>query len=114
MRDDFSIIYANQDFLKAMGIEASETNLRQLAILVRAYYKFVERNAKYKDLWAEYGIDDSLLHIKSKAARIVRLVAEDGLGADIDDAIDLINYTVFFIRLFEQAQVIADQEAEGT
>jgi hypothetical protein len=100
--------------LKALEIDVTRTNIYQFTVLIEAMDKFVERNAKYKDLWQEYGIDDSLLHIKSKAARIVRLVAEDGLSADIDDAIDLINYAVFFIRLFERAQVLADQEAEGT
>lgn len=100
--------------LQALGIEDTATNYEQFGIFVRVMRKFVERNAKYKDLWKEYGIDDSMLHIKSKAARIQRLVAEDGLGADIDDAIDLINYTGFFVRLFEHAQTFADMEAEGT
>lgn len=105
---------AASEILTMLGFQDSPTNIKQLDVLVLALEKFVERNADYQDLWQEYGIDDSLLHIKSKSARLERLLKTLGLAVDLDDAVDLINYTVFLIRLIEAAQVFADQEAEGT
>lgn len=79
----------------------SETDKRQLSTLFAAFVKFQERNAKYRDLWKQGGIEDSANHARHKAHRLVLAsMNRDQLDPEdfIDDAIDLINYAVFFIR----------------
>lgn len=100
--------------LKAAGLEISETNREQMAVFLDAMTIFQERNARYGDLWKEYGWRGNLLHVQSKAARVRRVwwdghriqvpdlgTAVDHLQSDLDDAYDLLNYTVFFIRNVE-------------
>jgi hypothetical protein len=83
-------------------LEGKVTNEQQMEVLIHAFEIFIERNADRKDLWAEYGVEDSLLHIRSKAGRLARLLGEDQRLSvkekDLDEAYDLINYCVFFIR----------------
>jgi len=93
---------AMDEILVLAGLEDTDTNRQQLAIFLDAMHIFQERNAKYGDLWKEYGWRGNLLHVQSKAAR-VRKVWWDGKdpfghNEDCDDAYDLINYTAFFIR----------------
>lgn len=75
----------------------------QRLVLHEALQLFMARNeGKYHDLWKAYGAEDSLQHMKSKLARTKQnfqdTLASDAGALDIDDALDLINYTVFYIR----------------
>jgi hypothetical protein len=94
---------AAQKLIASLGGErpTTDTNVRQAAVLMEAFDKFYERNAKRVDLWKQFGWEDSALHLRSKAARIA-LALDKGLDIDpeelLDDAIDIINYAVFFVR----------------
>jgi hypothetical protein len=94
---------AAQKLVAALGgdLPATDTNVRQAAVLMEAFDKFQERNAKRHDLWKVFGWKDSALHMRSKAARIA-LALEGDLDVDpeelLDDAIDIINYAVFYVR----------------
>lgn len=70
------------------------TSFQQALVLGEAYKVFTERNKKYKDLWKEYGAEDSALHIRSKLMRLTTTTVE----TEEDDGLDLINYAVFWIR----------------
>lgn len=99
------------DIVDGLGYEPTETHVEHMEVLLRVFGKFVERNAKYKDLWRINGPRDSANHIESKAARIqhfTRMVPDmdwslSEIEAPLDDAVDLINYAVFYIRNAEAA-----------
>jgi len=82
--------------LTVLHLPDTRTNREQLTVLVECLKIFDERNSKYKDLWKEVGQDDNLHHMKHKVAR-VDMMFRSG-ETDVDDALDLINYAVFFIR----------------
>lgn len=79
----------------------SQTDREQLAVLFEAWLIFRERNSKRADLWKQFGWQDSVLHLRSKAARVA-LVLDTDLDIEpedvLDDAVDTINYAVFFLR----------------
>lgn len=95
-----------QYVVEVLGYEPTVTHVEQMEVLLQVFAKFVERNAQYKDLWRNGGPRDSANHIESKAARIqhfTRMIADidwslSEVDAPVDDAIDLINYAVFYIR----------------
>jgi len=76
----------------------------QFRVLMEALAKYAEREKQYGSMWKRYGCRDAADHCRSKAGRldmaIYRMLkgGEDVNDGDIDDAIDLINYAVFFIR----------------
>lgn len=88
--------------VRVLGLSPKRTTVEQMSIMRRALELFDERNnseAGYEDLWKSYGWGDSLLHMRSKLSRVERRFREQaGAQQDLDDAYDLINYTVFFIR----------------
>lgn len=91
---------------EALEIEPSATNLEQADVFARALAKYDERNSEYRDLWKEGGTSDSVFHVGHKFARMKRLAENASLLAQgtanypqfLDNAIDLLNYTVFAIR----------------
>ncbi len=86
--------------LEALGIEPTQTNVEQMRVHVGAMNIFIERNTRYSDLWKKYGVKDSLSHMRSKLARTEHSYEAQGklFSTDLDDAYDLINYTVFCVR----------------
>lgn len=105
--------YSNvREILELADLESSDTNAEQMSVFLDCMQLFQERNAKYGDLWKEYGWRGNLLHVQSKAARVRKVWWDSkdpfGHNADIDDALDLINYAAFFIRNVE-----ADNELGG-
>ena len=87
--------------------DLSKTDADQLLVLQEAFEKFQERNGKYKDLWKKGGWPDSAHHIRSKSERIVNAVTTGATLEEaelyIEDAIDLVNYAVFFVRNVRRA-----------
>src|SRR3989304_10094615 len=77
-----------------------------VAVLLEAVALYEEREKKYRGLWKEYGVADSHHHIVSKTSRL--RMAYTG-QADIDDALDLINYTVFLVRNFRAGRLNTTQ-----
>lgn len=86
---------AEVDFLAFLGLPVTDTNIEQLRVYGQAMRIFHERDPKYGSLWKQYPTSTHLVHMDSKLARTKANVDED----DLDDAIDLLNYTVFFIRV---------------
>jgi len=66
---------------------------KQYGVLEEAYDIYVARSKERGQLWKEFDPEDAKLHIKSKSARVIH---RDGFAED--DALDLINYAVFYIR----------------
>lgn len=85
-----------------LGREPTESERAHFSSLMDAFQIFMERNQVYEDLWQDYGWMDSLTHIRSKSLRLIRKFWRDEAPEDadglLDDAYDLINYSVFFIR----------------
>jgi len=85
---------------------------QQEEVLANALEIFVRRSSVRGDLWAKYDEKDALAHIEDKAARLragmmikdARAELGESLDIDelhaalIDDALDLCNYAVFFVR----------------
>lgn len=95
---------AMSNLLVAFGIGNTEEAHRQLEVMVDAVRVYDERSSVYGQLWKQYGALSNLL---SAARKTDRLMAEwwftDGappaMHKDaLDDAVDLLNYTVFFMR----------------
>lgn len=86
------------EVLVKLGLEPKPSAIEQLRVFKEAMHIFEERNAEYGDLWREYGCEDNLLHMRSKLARTERSAKLKGFNADLDSPLDLLNYTVFFIR----------------
>lgn len=76
-------------------VASSDTDREHLSLLMEAFFIMRERNAKYHDLWKQYGAVDSYHHVTSKAARCQFYL--EGTE-DESDPFDLINYTGFMIR----------------
>jgi len=72
---------------------SQEDRDRHLRVLEEAHDIYVERSKERGQLWKEFEPEDAKLHIKSKSARVIH---RDGFAED--DALDLINYAVFYIR----------------
>lgn len=78
----------------------TEEDVAQLGVMLRALEMFHRREEKYNGLWRKDGAIDSAFHAKHKATRVWSRALDMVAGADedVEDAIDLINYAVFFIR----------------
>jgi hypothetical protein len=75
----------------------------QMAVFHHAFRLYQERNAGHRDVWKESGWMGMLVDIRKKADRLwVQYNAyepdEDVTQADLDSALDLLNFTAFFIR----------------
>lgn len=77
---------------------SDEDRNAHIGVLNEALKKFEEKDAKYQGLWKERGAVDSAHHVKHKAAR-VSIAINEGCDPEpfIEDAVDLINYCVFFV-----------------
>lgn len=91
---------------------------QQASVYDAAFQVFQERNAKYLGLWRKHGAADSLHHARHKLARLDRLLqtaVRDQVplsGADLDDALDEINYITFFIRNCQEGNFLGDTSEE--
>ena len=87
-----------------LGWEPTETNVKQMRVMLRAFAIFIERNASYRDLWREGGVQDSINHCRSKLRRmeILKLSNDTTMRTLFEDsALDLINFTAFALRNLE-------------
>lgn len=85
---------AEVEYLAFLGLPVTETNLMQLRVFGEAMRVFHSRDPKYGGLWQDYPAADHLAHMRSKLGRSEANIDPD----DMDDAIDLLNYTVFYVR----------------
>lgn len=78
----------------------TESEAQQIFAFGLAYTIFRQRNAVYKDLWKEDEIAGLIAHVQHKAKRVERLSEIPGLADNaIDDAVDLVNYSLFLLRM---------------
>jgi hypothetical protein len=94
---------AEATYLEAIGLPPTKESVAQLEVFAEALRIFASRNAAYGDVWKQYGALSNLLSVARKVDRLMHSWWE-GKGApamhkdSLDDAIDNINYTAFFIR----------------
>lgn len=87
-----------------LGIEQNANNLDHFMVLMEALQTFAERERNYNGVWRQYGALSNLLRSATKIDRLMEVWWHnpDGAGAlhkdGLDDAVDLINYAVFFMR----------------
>lgn len=87
-------------YLAAIGLPVTNTNVEQLRVFGQALQTFHARDPKYGSLWQQYPSETMLMHMQSKLGRTVA-----NQDDDLDDAIDLLNYAVFYIRA-ERAKLL--------
>lgn len=101
-----------EDLLIALGIEPTETTRAQLAVMAQAVQLFAERDTKYGGVWQQYGALSNLVRSATKVDRLMNVWWHgnvDGSPAlhkdSLDDAFDMINYMIFFIRCAREGNV---------
>jgi hypothetical protein len=73
----------------------------QMHVFLDAYDIYKERNAVRQDAWRDAGWKGQLVEMRKKLDRLWAVWRRDGTVTtekDIDEALDLINATAFFIR----------------
>lgn len=100
-----------------MPFEVTEEDFIQFSVMAAALAKFHERDAKHRGLWRYFGAIDSAHQLRAKATRnynvAIELVrrspdanrlSEDEQEDRLDDALDAINYAVFFVRNVQEGR----------
>lgn len=105
---DFSDDGRWERFLYALealtGSRINEEEEQHLRILLSALGKYHERDMTHRGLWRYFGAIDSAHQLRAKSTRTYNNaigLLKEGSDSDIDpvdDAIDAINYAVFYIR----------------
>ena len=91
-----------------VGFRLNEEEETHLKVLLAALQKYHERDQTHRGLWRYFGAIDSAFQSRAKATRtynnaIYLLRNGKTEGHDpIDDAIDMINYGVFFLRSVDE------------
>lgn len=104
MVDNNEKVIAMMRCLDAFGLVRNEDNLHQLKVMMEAVETYAQRSEIYGQLWQQYGALSNLLSVARKADRLMgewwhTNGAPPSMHKDaLDDAIDLLNYTTFFIR----------------
>lgn len=80
--------------------QAEPWQLDVLDAYLRAGSVFLERDSRYGGLWRKGGYRDAADQIKSKAKRIVT-ETNRGPSYETDDALDLMNYSAFWLVCVE-------------
>jgi hypothetical protein len=87
----------------------TEAEREQLKVFIKALHIYSERNEKYNDNWKRMGWRGMLIRVRERAERLWDAlwgaVPIEGTQSalvsgpiDVDDAIDLINFSAFLIR----------------
>jgi hypothetical protein len=85
----------------------------QLAVFFEAFRLYEQRNKKHRSVWKESGWMGMMVDMRKKMDRIWSQFSqyrsdEDVSQEDLDSALDLLNFTVFFIRQ------VRDDERNGS
>jgi len=103
----------DDEFKGPLTHEEMEVTLHMFEF-VEAVSIFKQRQASYGDAWKQYGAVANLLKAATKMDRLMEIwwFNPDGAKAlkkdALDDAYDLLNYAVFFIRLAREGNFIGD------
>jgi hypothetical protein len=98
--------------MQMLGFEATDEDVAQFKVLMRALRKFHERDEKHRGLWRYFGAIDSAHQARAKATRTYNVAIglirgqfkSEHVNDELvnDDAIDMINYAAFFVRNVEE------------
>jgi hypothetical protein len=87
--------------LEALEIEPTEEMLNQALMFVVALKTYEKKDQMYGQAWKRLGALNNLTRMATKVERLLEQFwhREDNRnGADLDDAVDLLNYDAFFMR----------------
>jgi len=85
--------------LEALHVSATQENRAQMGVYLQAFGVFLERNKRHKAGWRVAGVMGILVDIRKKTERLwTEFVLGDTPPDDVDSAVDLINYTAFFVQ----------------
>lgn len=96
-------------FLEGLGLDGDPSLIEQACVMGECLTLMAERNGRYHDLWKRDGWLGNVFQLTHKASRIRRLFfdrashGEAVATPDPDDAFDLINYAIFFIRCLRES-----------
>src|SRR5262245_15710455 len=83
---------------KAGGGQPPPPGLEHEMVLNEALNIFIDRNAKRADAWRDAGYKGNLVEMRKKLDRLWAVWEGPIESKDIDEALDLINAAVFYIR----------------
>jgi hypothetical protein len=90
--------------MKAMLQQPDPERAAHLAVLLHAYWVFVERDSGQRHgVWRRSGIKGQVMHLFAKAERAFMALFQHGELPDDDHLLDAINYAVFAVRLRQEA-----------
>lgn len=106
--------------LGAFDIETTPYNVAHFSVLMEALKLYDQRTQAYGQAWEQYGAMSNLLKVASKTDRMMAVwwTGEDEIGLphdegfhkdSLDDALDGINYTAFFIRNARRRNIYGSQ-----
>lgn len=85
--------------LDELAVEATAENIAQMCAYLEAFEIFLDRNKRHRAGWRVAGVTGILVDIRKKCERLWNeFVLGDEYPDDIDSALDLMNYTAFFIQ----------------
>ena len=105
------VIAACKTLLEFFGIRDTYETTQQLLVMLKALQVYDQRDKVYGSVWKQYGSLSPLLSAARKVDRLMSIwwhkseaifgkAAKDVTHKDaLDDAVDAINYLVFFLRL---------------
>lgn len=85
-------------------VQINTTNESQAMVLNRALDIFKERNETRRDAWMDAGSIGNLVEMRKKLDRLWA-AWENPTEKDVDEALDLINAAVFWIRCSEMGNI---------
>lgn len=91
--------------LSALELDITEDNIDQMVVMVEAMQIYQEREQARGGLWKDAGALDSAHHLGSKGRRVLFAAQRDNFSAAVDDAIDAVNYAVFYVRNWRAGRV---------
>jgi hypothetical protein len=87
-----------EKIIDILGLNPTESNAEHMALFLVMMNLYDGKNAIHNDTWQRYGWRDSLMHMRSKLKRTEQQFEQSAPPNDVDDPMDLINYTMFFLR----------------
>lgn len=94
-----------EEALRALSITVNDESVFQMHVMAQALRTHESRSGSYKTAWKRLGALNNLARMSTKCERLLERHwygnPPKDLDIDLDDAFDLINYCVFFIRQAE-------------
>jgi hypothetical protein len=114
--------------LTSLGDDSNNDNIEQMAVLLEVFKLYVQRSEQHGQTWKELGALNNLARLVTKTNRLKHqfwdkhevlraefpeaVEVEGSPTEDLDDALDAINYLVFFIRQARLGQWTSGPDTE--